>query len=132
MNIALIAHDAKKADMAEWADYNKVTLSNHTLYATGTTGDVVERATGISIIKLKSGPLGGDQQIGAMIAEGRVEVLIFFWDPMDTHPHDPDVKALLRLAVLYDIPTACNKRTADFLISSLMWHRDDKKEETSG
>ena len=118
--------------MAEWADYNKVTLSNHTLYATGTTGDVVERATGISIIKLKSGPLGGDQQIGAMIAEGRVEVLIFFWDPMDTHPHDPDVKALLRLAVLYDIPTACNKRTADFLISSLMWHRDDKKEETSG
>jgi len=132
VNIALIAHDAKKADMAEWADYNKVTLSNHTLYATGTTGDVVERATGISIIKLKSGPLGGDQQIGAMIAEGRVEVLIFFWDPMDTHPHDPDVKALLRLAVLYDIPTACNKRTADFLISSLMWHRDDKKEETSG
>lgn len=132
MNIALIAHDAKKTDMAEWANYNKVTLGNHTLYATGTTGDVVQRVTGIPIIKLKSGPLGGDQQIGAMIAEGRVEVLIFFWDPMDTHPHDPDVKALLRLAVLYDIPTACNKRTADFLISSLMWHRDDRKEDSSG
>ncbi|MBL0061720.1 MAG: methylglyoxal synthase [bacterium] len=118
--------------MAEWAEYNKLTLSKHTIYATGTTGEVVNRATGIPIIRLKSGPLGGDQQIGALIAEGQVDVLIFFWDPMDTHPHDPDVKALLRLAVLYDIPTACNKRTADYLISSLMWNRDDKKEEISG
>ncbi|MCC6475469.1 methylglyoxal synthase [bacterium] len=121
MTIALIAHDAKKTDMAEWAEYNKGTLSRHTLYATGTTAQVVHRATGLDIIALKSGPLGGDQQIGAMIAEGKVDVLIFFWDPMDTHPHDPDVKALLRLSVLYDIPTACNKRTADFVISSPEW-----------
>lgn len=131
MNIALIAHDAKKLDMAEWAEYNKLTLSKHTIYATGTTGEIVNRATGIEIIRLKSGPLGGDQQIGALIAEGQVDVLIFFWDPMDTHPHDPDVKALLRLAVLYDIPTACNKRTADYLISSLLWHRDEATEHKS-
>lgn len=131
MNIALIAHDAKKLDMAEWAEYNKLTLSKHIIYATGTTGEVVHRATGIEIIRLKSGPMGGDQQIGALIAEGQVDVLIFFWDPMDTHPHDPDVKALLRLAVLYDIPTACNKRTADFLISSLMWHRDETNPEAA-
>ncbi len=131
MNVALIAHDAKKLDMAEWAEYNKLTLSKHTIYATGTTGEVVNRATGISIIRLKSGPMGGDQQIGALIAEGQVDVLIFFWDPMDTHPHDPDVKALLRLAVLYDIPTACNKRTADYLISSLLWHRDETTEHKS-
>ncbi|MCB1060379.1 MAG: methylglyoxal synthase [Calditrichaeota bacterium] len=123
MNIALIAHDAKKSDMAEWADYNRLTLSEHSLYATGTTGEVVSNATGLLIHRMRSGPLGGDQQIGAMIAEGKVDVLIFFWDPMDTHPHDPDVKALLRLSVLYDIPTACNKRTADFLISSLLWHQ---------
>jgi methylglyoxal synthase len=121
MNIALIAHDAKKTDMAEWTEYNKLTLSQHTLYATGTTGEIVGKATGLSIHALKSGPLGGDQQIGALIAEGKIDVLIFFWDPMDTHPHDPDVKALLRLAVLYDIPTACNKRTADFIISSSQW-----------
>ena len=131
MNIALIAHDAKKLDMAEWAEYNKLTLSKHTIYATGTTGEIVNRATGIEIIRLKSGTLGGDQQIGALIAEGQVDVLIFFWDPMDTHPHDPDVKALLRLAVLYDIPTACNKRTADYLISSLLWHRDEVTEHKS-
>jgi methylglyoxal synthase len=123
MNIALIAHDAKKSDMAEWADYNRLTLSDNTLYATGTTGEVIADVTGLQINRLRSGPMGGDQQIGAMIAEGKVDVLIFFWDPMDTHPHDPDVKALLRLAVLYDIPTACNKRTADFLISSLLWHQ---------
>lgn len=124
MVIALIAHDAKKTDMAEWANFNKVTLADHSLYATGTTGDVIQRVTGLPINRLKSGPMGGDQQIGAMIAEGKVDVLVFFWDPMDTHPHDPDVKALLRLAVLYDIPTACNKRTADFLISSLLWNED--------
>jgi methylglyoxal synthase len=121
VNIALIAHDAKKPEMAEWAQYNKGTLSEHTIYATGTTGEVVHRVTDLPVIALKSGPLGGDQQIGAMIASQQIDVLIFFWDPMDTHPHDPDVKALLRLAVLYDIPTACNKRTADFIISSPQW-----------
>jgi methylglyoxal synthase len=121
MTIALIAHDAQKQDMADWAEYNKLTLSKHILYATGTTGELVSKLTGLAINRLKSGPLGGDQQIGAMIADSQIDVLIFFWDPMDTHPHDPDVKALLRLAVLYDIPTACNKRTADFLISSSQW-----------
>ncbi|MBK8127888.1 MAG: methylglyoxal synthase [bacterium] len=124
MNIALIAHDAKKTDMAEWADFNRLTLSEHTLFATGNTGNIVHVATGLPVHRLKSGPLGGDQQIGAMIAEGNVDMLVFFWDPMDTHPHDPDVKALLRLAVLYDIPTACNKRTADYLISSTLWGTD--------
>jgi methylglyoxal synthase len=123
MNVAMIAHDAKKRDMTEWAEFNKLTLSKHTIYATGTTGELVQHATGLDIIRLKSGPLGGDQQIGAMIAEGKIDVLVFFWDPMDTHPHDPDVKALLRMSVLYDIPTACNKKTADFLISSLLWQR---------
>ncbi len=123
MKIALIAHDAKKSDMAEWTEYNKLTLMQHSLYATATTGDIVGRETGLPIHALKSGPMGGDQQIGAMIADGKIDVLIFFWDPMDTHPHDPDVKALLRLAVLYDIPTACNKRTADFIISSPMWRK---------
>ena len=121
MNIALIAHDAKKSEMAEWTEFNALTLSEHTIYATGTTGLLVQKATDLPIIALKSGPLGGDQQIGAMIADGKIDVLVFFWDPMGAHPHDPDVKALLRLAVLYDIPTACNKCTADFLISSSLW-----------
>jgi len=121
MVLAMIAHDAKKQDLVEWAEFNRQTLAQHTIYATGTTGELVGAATGLEVIRLKSGPLGGDQQIGAMIAEGRIDVLVFFWDPMDTHPHDPDVKALLRMSVLYDVPTACNKRTADFLISSQLW-----------
>ena len=119
--IALVAHDNKKHDLVEWAKFNKILLAHHTVYATGTTGALLEKVLGFPILKLESGPLGGDQQIGAMIASQQIDVLIFFWDPMDTHPHDPDVKALLRLAVLYDIPTACNKRTADFIISSPQW-----------
>ena len=121
MNIALIAHDEKKKDLLEWAEYNKLTLSKHTLVATGTTGGLISDATGLQIERKKSGPLGGDQEIGAMIANKQIDTLIFFWDPLNAHPHDPDVKALLRLAVLYDIPTACNRATANFIISSTLF-----------
>jgi len=116
--IALIAHDNKKRDMMEWAKYNKSTLLNHELIATGTTGKLLEATLGIDVMKLRSGPLGGDQQIGAKIAEDEIDLLIFFWDPLEPQPHDPDVKALLRLAVAWNIPTACNRATADFLVSS--------------
>jgi methylglyoxal synthase len=116
--IALIAHDASKQDLLEWAQFNCETLSQHILFATGTTGTLITQETGLSVHRFKSGPLGGDQQIGARIAEGELDFLIFFWDPLEPQPHDPDVKALLRLAVLYNIPTACNRATADFIISS--------------
>jgi methylglyoxal synthase len=116
--IALIAHDASKPDLLAWVKYNLGTLSEHQLFATGATGRMISDATGLSINQYKSGPFGGDQQIGAHIAEGDIDFLIFFWDPLETQPHDPDIKALLRLAVLYNIPTACNRATADFLISS--------------
>jgi methylglyoxal synthase len=116
--IALIAHDARKPDLLEWVRYNKDVLAQHTLYATGTTGTLIMEETGLDIIRAKSGPLGGDQQIGAKIADGDIDFLIFFWDPLEPQPHDPDIKALLRLAVLYNIPTACNRSTADLLISS--------------
>jgi methylglyoxal synthase len=122
MRIALIAHDSKKQDMVAWAQYNKGTLAKHELFATGTTGKQVGTATDLKITALKSGPLGGDQQIGAMICEGKIDTLFFFWDPLEPQPHDPDVKALLRLAVLYDVPTACNRKTADFIISSPLWN----------
>jgi len=121
MNIALIAHDEKKKDLLEWAVFNKLTLSKHTLVATGTTGGLITDATDLVVERKKSGPLGGDQEIGAMIANKQVDALIFFWDPMNAHPHDPDVKALLRLAVLYDVPTACNRATANFIISSQLF-----------
>ncbi|NIW46691.1 MAG: methylglyoxal synthase [candidate division Zixibacteria bacterium] len=116
--IALVAHDGRKNDLLEWVNFNKTTLSGHFLFGTGTTGKVIAENTGLPIKRMISGPLGGDQQIGAMIAEGKLDMLIFFWDPLEPQPHDPDVKALLRIAVLYNIPTASNRATADFLISS--------------
>jgi methylglyoxal synthase len=117
-SVALVAHDHRKKDLLAWARYNAGTLSRHTLYATGTTGKMIAGELDLEVKTLLSGPLGGDQQIGAMIATNELDVLIFFWDPLAPLPHDPDVKALLRIAVLYNIPTACNRATADFLVSS--------------
>ncbi len=117
-NIALIAHDNRKEDLLEWARFNKGTLSKHNLYATGTTGHILTEELGLNITRLKSGPLGGDQQVGAMIADGKIDFLIFFCDPLEPMPHDPDVRALIRLATVWNIPFACNRATADFLISS--------------
>ena len=116
--IALIAHDNRKLDLLDWALFNRGTLEEHELYATGTTGGLVEEALGIPVTRFLSGPLGGDQQVGAGIAEGRLDIVIFFWDPLQPQPHDVDVKALLRIAVVYNCPIACNRSTADFLLSS--------------
>jgi methylglyoxal synthase len=122
--IALVAHDNKKKELIEWAVYNKMALAKHRLYGTGTTGSLVEEALGQSVSKFLSGPLGGDQQIGSRIAEGKIDVLIFFWDPMEAQPHDPDIKALLRLAVVWNIPFACDRATADFLLTSPLMFSD--------
>ena len=116
--IALVAHDQRKADLIEWALDNKEKLSQHHILATGGTGAALAQALGLPVQRLLSGPLGGDQQLGSRIAEAEIDVLVFFWDPLEAQPHEPDVKALLRLAVLYNIPTASNRASADFLLSS--------------
>jgi methylglyoxal synthase len=138
--IALVAHDNRKKDLIEWVDWNWNVLIWHDMVCTGTTGRLVEEAlhgktneadgARISIVKLKSGPLGGDQQLGALIADGKIDMMIFLWDPMEPQPHDVDVKALLRICVLYNIPTACNRSTADFLISSPLLNEEYQRIET--
>ena len=125
--IALVAHDARKDDILEWVQYNRDTLIEHRLFATGSTGALIIEKIGLPVHRFRSGPLGGDQQIGAKIVEGEIDFLIFFWDPLEPQPHDPDVKALLRLAVLYNIPTASNRATADFLIASPFMSRPYKR-----
>jgi methylglyoxal synthase len=120
--IALVAHDHKKRDLLEWADYNRQLLSDQVLYATGTTGRMLRDELGLHVTCFESGPLGGDQQIGALIAAGKLDLLVFFTDPMHPQPHDCDVKALIRIAVLRDIPIACNRASADFLVSSPLMH----------
>ncbi|MCK9626504.1 MAG: methylglyoxal synthase [Bacteroidales bacterium] len=136
--IALVAHDNRKKDLIEWVKYNKGTLSKYKLVCTGTTGRLVEETLSenkdknvdLDITKLKSGPLGGDQQLGSLIAEEKIDMIIFLWDPMQPQPHDVDVKALLRISSLYNIPTACNRSTADFLISSPLFKSDYEKAKT--
>lgn len=119
--IALVAHDNKKPELLEWARVNKDVLSRHDLVATGNTGRLLGEEVGLEVRCLRSGPLGGDQQLGAMICENEVDMLVFFWDPLEPQPHDPDVRALLRIAVVYDTPTACNRATADHLITSALF-----------
>ena len=121
--IALIAHDNCKPDLLAWARFNRETLARHDLCATGTTGALLARELALDVVRFRSGPLGGDQQIGAAIVDGRLDFVIFFWDPLNQHPHDPDVKALLRIAVVYNIPIACNRATADFILSSPLLER---------
>lgn len=129
-NIGLVAHDNRKNDLVEWVDFNKGTLSLHNLYATGTTGQRIMDKTGLKITLLKGGPYGGDMELGALIANDKLDYLIFFWDPLQAHPHDVDVKALLRIAVLYNVPTACNRATADLIISSPLFQSAVYKPET--
>ena len=129
-NIALVAHDHMKKDLLEWASTHREKLTKHSLYATGTTGKYLSEHLDVTVNSLKSGPLGGDQQIGALIADGRIDMLIFFWDPLEPQPHDPDVKALLRLAVVWNIPVACNLASADFIFQSPLMDNDYIKSVT--
>ncbi len=132
--IALVAHDNRKKELVEWVDWNRDALLQHNIVCTGTTGKLIEETlieklkpteiSQLNIIRMKSGPLGGDQQLGALIVEGKIDLMVFFWDPMQQQAHDVDVKALLRITVLYNIPTACNRSTADFLISSELFDED--------
>jgi methylglyoxal synthase len=123
-HIALVAHDKKKEDLLNWAEANNDILKTHAILATGSTGELIENKLGIPVTKLLSGPLGGDQQIGSMIAEGKIDFLVFFWDPLEAQPHDSDVKALQRLAVAWNVLIASNRTTADFLLSSTLMHQE--------
>ena len=129
--IALIAHDNQKAGLLEWARYNRGTLSQHDLFGTGTTGGILAKDLNLPITRFLSGPLGGDQQVGAAIVEGKIDFVIFFWDPLEPHPHDVDVKALLRIAVVYNIPIACTRSSADFMLSSPLMHLEYPRLMTS-
>jgi methylglyoxal synthase len=126
--IGLVAHDNKKIDLVEWAKFNRQILLKHDLIATGTTGTLLEEELGVGIQKLHSGPLGGDQQLGALIAEGAIDFLVFFWDPLEQQPHDPDVKALLRIAIVWNIPVACNRASADLMVSSPLMTSDYERQ----
>ena len=123
-SIALVAHDNKKHELIEWVKYNKESIDRFALYATGTTGKMIEELLNMEVHRLHSGPLGGDQQLGALISEGKIDFLVFFWDPLEPLPHDPDIKALLRIAVVWNIPVACNRATADFIFSSSLLFSD--------
>jgi methylglyoxal synthase len=126
--IGLVAHDNKKPDLVQWAMFNRQILLKHDLIATGTTGTLLEENLGVGIHKLHSGPLGGDQQLGALIAEGTIDFLVFFWDPLEQQPHDPDVKALLRIAIVWNIPVACNRASADLMVSSPLMTSDYERQ----